>query len=154
MTKDAKMTKKNYFEALVNFANTGVLTISTDELRAFAEKEVALLEKKAAKAKETAAKKKAVMDELTKQVEDVMVNANGWLTIAEVTNELVELGIDTTTAKVQYRLNTLVKNGLVVKEEATIKEEGKKARKAMTYRWNTDADNAVEVELESDEAFE
>lgn len=130
-----KMTKKNYFKTLVNFANTGVLTIPADELGAFAEKEIALLDKKAAKAKETAAKKKAEMDELTGLIADVLYENGGWMTIVDVTNDLVASGYDVTPAKVQYRLNTLVKDAKAEKAEATFKEEGKKARKAMTYKW-------------------
>ena len=68
-----KITKRNMYEALVNFANCGSLTftteegeyiVSNEELLAFAENEIGLLDKKAEKAKERAATKKAGADEL------------------------------------------------------------------------------------------
>ena len=135
-----KMTKKNVFDALINFANggelayetaEGLVTIEMDALRDFAAHEIELLNKKAAKAKDTAAKKKAAGDELTEAIAAVLTDE--FQTIAEVTEQID--GEDVTNAKVQYRLNALVKAGKAEKGEVTIEgAEGKKARKVVAYK--------------------
>ncbi|MBQ8792896.1 MAG: hypothetical protein IJZ62_04785, partial [Clostridia bacterium] len=76
-----KITKREMYEALINLATTGELvyetaegavTVTGDALKAFAENEIALLDKKAVKAKERAAQKRAEGDELTDAVRAVM----------------------------------------------------------------------------------
>ena len=134
-----KITKRNMFEALINLATTGDLAYATDEgtvivtaesLITFAENEIALLDKKAVKAKERAATKKAEADELTDAVRAVLTDE--FQTIAEVASQIE--GEDVTVAKVQYRLGQLAKNGEAVKEQITIEGgEGQKPRKAMAY---------------------
>lgn len=135
-----KMTKKNVFDALINFANGGELAyegaegtvvIDMEALKLFAEHEIQLLDKKAAKAKETAKAKKAANDELTEAIAQVLTDE--FQTIAEVTAQIE--GEDVTTAKVQYRLNALVKAHAAEKGEVTIAAtEGKKARKVVAYK--------------------
>ena len=134
-----KITKRNMFEALINLATTGDLAYATDEgtitvtaesLITFAENEIALLDKKAVKAKERAATKKAEADELTDAVRAVLTDE--FQTIAEVASQIE--GEDVTVAKVQYRLGQLAKNGEAVKEQITIEGgEGQKSRKVMAY---------------------
>ena len=136
-----KMTKRNVYEALINYANSGVMAYAADEgdvvvtaeaLAAFAENEIALLDKKAAKAKERAATKKAEGDELTDAVRAAM-SAEEFEPIADIAARIE--GEDVTVAKVQYRLTQLVKNGEAEKEQITIPGgEGQKARKIMAYR--------------------
>lgn len=135
-----KMTKKNVFEALINYATSGVMSYETedgavevtpDALKGFAEHEIELLDKKAAKAKETATAKRAAGDELTDAVASVLTDE--FQTIADVTASIE--GEDVTTAKVQYRLNALVKAGKAEKTEVSIPAtDGKKARKVVAYR--------------------
>ena len=136
-----KMTKRNVYEALINYANSGVMAYAADEgdvvvtteaLAAFAENEIALLDKKAVKAKERAATKKAEGDELTDAVRAAM-SAEEFEPIADIAARIE--GEDVTVAKVQYRLGQLVKNGEAEKEQITIPGgEGQKARKIMAYR--------------------
>ena len=136
-----KMTKRNVYEALINYANSGVMAYAADEgdvvvtteaLAAFAENEIALLDKKAVKAKERAATKKAEGDELTDAVRAAM-SAEEFEPIADIAARIE--GEDVTVAKVQYRLTQLVKNGEAEKEQITIPGgEGQKARKIMAYR--------------------
>ena len=136
-----KMTKRNMFEALINYANSGVMAYAADEgdvvvtaeaLAAFAENEIALLDKKAIKAKERAATKRAEGDELTDAVRAAM-SAEEFEPIADIAARIE--GEDVTVAKVQYRLTQLVKNGEAKKEQITIPGgEGQKARKIMAYR--------------------
>lgn len=135
-----KMTKRNFYEAMINFANggnfeynteDGVVAVTDEMIRLFGEHEIQLLDKKADKAKATAKAKNAATDALTDAVAAVL---NDELqTIADVTAQIE--GEDVTTSKVQYRLNALVKAGQAEKEEVTLPAaEGKKARKVMAYR--------------------
>ena len=50
-----KLTKRSVYEALLKMVETGTLEITEDELKTFCENEIALLDKKAEKAKERAA---------------------------------------------------------------------------------------------------
>ena len=136
-----KMTKRNVYEALINYANSGVMVYASDEgdvvvtgeaLAAFAENEIALLDKKAVKAKERAAQKRAEGDELTDAVRAAM-STEDFEPIAEIAARIE--GEDVTVSKVSYRLTLLVKNGEAVKEQITIPgSEGQKARKIMAYK--------------------
>lgn len=132
-----KMTKRNVYEALINYANTGVMSydgneVTAEALAAFAENEIALLDKKAAKAKERAATKKAEGDELTAVVRQVM-STEEFEPIADIAARIE--GEDVTVAKVTYRLTQLVKNGEAEKQELTIAGgEGQKARKVQGYK--------------------
>ena len=136
-----KMTKRNVFEALINYANSGVMAYAADEgdvvvtseaLAAFAENEIALLDKKAVKAKERAASKRAEGDELTAVVRQAM-STEEFEPIAEIAARIE--GEDVTVAKVTYRLTQLVKNGEAEKQELTIPAtEGSKARKVQGYK--------------------
>lgn len=135
-----KITKRNMYEALVNFANSGALTfateegdyvVSNEELAAFAENEIALLDKKAVKAKERAATKKAGADELAEAVYATL--GEEFETIADIVARIE--GEDVTVGKIQYRLRALVDAGKAEKTELTIPGgEGVKTRKVKGYR--------------------
>ena len=132
-----KMTKRNVYEALINYANSGVMSydgneVTAEALAAFAENEIALLDKKAAKAKERAATKKAEGDELTDAVRAAM-STEEFEPIADIAARIE--GEDVTLSKVTYRLGQLVKNGEAEKEQITVPGgEGQKARKIMAYK--------------------
>ena len=132
-----KMTKRNVYEALINYANTGVMSydgneVTAEALTAFAENEIALLDKKAIKAKERAASKRAEGDELTGAVRAAM-STEDFEPIADIAARIE--GEDVTVAKVTYRLTQLVKNGEAEKQELTIPgAEGQKARKVQGYK--------------------
>ena len=135
-----KMTKRNVYEALINYANGGAMAyagdegdvvVSTEALAAFAENEIALLDKKAVKAKERAAQKRAEGDELTDAVRASLTGE--FEPIAEIAARIE--GEDVTVAKVSYRLTQLVKTGEAEKEQITVPGgEGQKARKIMAYK--------------------
>ena len=120
-----KITKREMFEALVNYANgenmvfekEGEMVIVTlDELKAFAENEIALLDKKSVKAKERAAAKKAEADELMDKVKAVLTGEY------QTTADLV-IAIDdeeATAGKVQARLKKLVDIGVVEKTDMKV----------------------------------
>ena len=139
-----KTTKRNIYEALINYATEGimeftdkdgsVIEVTPDYIKAFAENEIALLDKKAAKAKETAAKKKDEGDELYEAVRNALTDE--FATIADITAAIE--GEDVTVSKTTYRLNKLVAAGIA--EKADIKvggEDGKKTRTVKAFRLAT-----------------
>lgn len=134
----SKLTKKNIYDALINFANSGAMectigeekhTITSEELFNFATNEKAQLEKKNAAARKRAADK-AAADELLNAVASVLTDE--FQTIAEVTDCID--GADVTTAKIQYRLNSLVKAGEAEKQEMKVTGADGKKRIVMGYR--------------------
>lgn len=127
-----KITKREMFEALAEAAKGAEFKFTAEELIAFAENEIALLDKKAVKAKERAATKKAEGDELTEAVRAAM-STEEFEPIADIAARIE--GEDVTVAKVQYRLKTLVDNGIAVKEQITVPgTDGQKSRKIMAYK--------------------
>ena len=134
----SKLTKKNIYDALINFANSGAMectigeekhTITSEELFNFATNEKAQLEKKNVAARKRAADK-AAADELLNAVASVLTDE--FQTIAEVT-DCIE-GAEVTTAKIQYRLNSLVKAGEAEKQEMKVAGADGKKRIVMGYR--------------------
>lgn len=126
-----KLTKRNVYEALLKMVETGTLEITEDELKTFCENEIALLDKKAEKAKERAATKRAEGDALTDAVRAALTGE--FEPIADIAARID--GEDVTVSKVSYRLTQLVKAGEAEKEQITIPAtEGQKARKIMGYK--------------------
>ena len=127
-----KITKREMFEAIIALATGGEMKYEAEAFVNFCENEIALLDKKAAKAKERAATKKAEGDELTEAVRAAM-STEEFEPIADIAARIE--GEDVTVAKVQYRLTQLVKNGEAEKEQITVPGgEGQKARKIMAYK--------------------
>jgi hypothetical protein len=136
-----KITKRNVYDALINYAVAGVMEftdkdgvaveITPDYIKEFAENEIELLNKKAAKAKERGAKKKEENDELTDAVYAVL--GDDYMTIADVAAAIE--GDDVTASKITYRLNKLVTTGLAEKTDVKVGGEGgKKTRTVKGYR--------------------
>lgn len=120
-----KVTKKEYYVMLKEVVENSN-SENKNELVEFIEKQITLLDNKAAKAKERAAEKRAEGDELRALVEATLTDE--YQTIADITEQIDNE--DVTKAKVTARLTQLVKDGLAVKEEAKT-EDGKKV---MVYR--------------------
>ena len=126
-----KLTKRSVYEALLKMVETGTLEITEDELKTFCENEIALLDKKAEKAKERAATKRAEGDALTDAVRGALTGE--FEPIADIAARIE--GEDVTVAKVQYRLRKLAEAGEAEKEQITVPGgEGQKSRKIMGYR--------------------
>ena len=115
-----KITEKTIYKAIVD----GTLdTLDVDTVVAWAEKKIAQLEHKAAKAKETAAAKRAEGDALKSAVLEAVTGE--FQTIADIAACID--GEDVTVSKVSYRLNALAKEGLIEKGELALKgEKGKR----------------------------
>jgi hypothetical protein len=131
---EKKITKREMFEAIKVGRTTGEWTVSETEVTEFCENEIALLDKKAAKAKERQAEKKAAGDELTNAVRAALTNE--FAVIADIAAKVAETyGEDATIARVTYRLTQLVKNGEAENTDVKIPgSEGVKARTVKGYK--------------------
>ena len=131
MNETTKMTKREIYEAMIEGFKTGEFAIDADTAIEHFEKEIALLDKKAVKAKETAAKKRAEGDELTAAVRAALTDE--FQTLADIVAAINDPEI--TVAKVQVRANNLFKNGEAEKGEITIPAtEGGKSSKRVAYK--------------------
>lgn len=135
-----KMTKREMYTAMINFAETGKftytrgeaeVTVDAETVAAFATHEIELLDKRAAKDKETRAAKAAEPDALEAAILEVIPDE--FTTLADIA-ALVE-GEDVTVGKVTYRLNALAKAGKVEKGEIKFPGgEGKRARTVKAFK--------------------
>lgn len=122
MAEVTKVTNKEMFGKIRE-----VLSASTvedkDELVAFVDSRIELIEKKAAKAAETAAEKKNEIDELTEVIKSILTGEP-----QTADDILVQVsGDDVTIAKVRARLTKLEKAGIAVKSEVKVEGKVKKA---------------------------
>ena len=132
-----KITKRGMYEAIIGAMETGEIKYAPDDVIAFCQNEIELLDKKAAKAKERAAAKSAENDEIMDKVRDVL-SPNDFMPIADVVKAIGDP--DLTAAKVQYRLRKLAEANEAEKTEVTIAGvEGTKPRKVVAYRRLTTA---------------
>ena len=128
---EKKITKREMFEAIKAGCTTGEWTISDAEIAEFCDNEIALLDKKAIKAKERAAEKKAAGDELTDAVRAALTDE--FTIIADIAAKVAETyGEDATIARDTYRLTQLVKNGEA--ENGDVKVEGGEGQKTRTIK--------------------
>ena len=128
---EKKITKREMFEAIKTGCTTGEWTVSDVEVAEFCDNEIALLDKKAIKAKERAAEKRAAGDELTDAVRAALTDE--FAVIADIAAKVAETyGEDATVARVTYRLTQLVKNGEA--ENGDVKVEGGEGQKTRTIK--------------------
>ena len=119
---------------------TGILegTIDADVLKAFAEKKLAQLDKRAESAKIRAAKKKADGDALIEAVFACI--GDEAKTRTQITSELIDEGYDVTEGKVTARLTKLVKDGRIAKAKGKVTGEDGKSKTATLYALVFDAE--------------
>ena len=128
---EKKITKREMYEAIKTGCTTGEWTVSDVEVAEFCDNEIALLDKKAIKAKERAAEKRAAGDELTDAVRAALTDE--FAVIADIAAKVAETyGEDATVARVTYRLTQLVKNGEA--ENGDVKVEGGEGQKTRTIK--------------------
>lgn len=123
---NTKITDRAIYEAI---ANDTINTIDTAVLAAWAEKKIAQLDHKAAKARETAAAKRAQGDELAVAVLEAVTDE--FESIADIAARVE--GEDVTVSKIAYRLNAAAKEGKLEKGEIVIEGDGKK-RRVVAYK--------------------
>lgn len=119
-----KRTEREMYELIKELAKD---TRVEEDVVAFADKKIAAIDARNAKAKE---KRNAEADELTDRIIGVL--SSEVMTIADVIIALADEAV--TAQKVSYRLDKLVKGGKVVKSSVTINgEKGTKSRKINGY---------------------
>lgn len=134
---DVKVTKKDWYaqiKAIVEASESD----QKDEITAFIDHEVELLDAKAAKAAARAASKKAEGDELRAAVQAVLTDE---LQSIDTITAQIE-GEDITKAKVTARLTQLVKSGAATKDMVKT-EDG---RKVTAYKLGSGDVEEVEAE--------
>lgn len=132
MTNEVKVSKRDYLTAIIGAMHTGEIKYNPDDVIAFCEHEIELLDKKTAKAKERAAAKRAEGDELTEQIYDVL-SGDEFMTIPEIVKALGDE--DVSAQRASYRLRSLVESHRAEKTEITVAgSDGGKSSKRVAYR--------------------
>ena len=121
--EEKKLTKKDYY-SLIKDVLEATESEAKDELLAFVEKQVEMIENKAEKAKARAAEKRAAGDELRGVIKSVLTDE--FQTADAITSQID--GEDVTRAKVIARLGQLVKNGEA--EKTDVKTDDNRTVKA------------------------
>lgn len=129
MADTEKITERKIYTAI---AEGTLEDLDADVVAAWAEKKIAQLDRKAAKAKENAQKKKAEGDALTEAVREALTNE--FETIADIAGRIE--GEEVTVSKIAYRLNALFKTegSGVEKGEVVVKDDNNKTRHLVGYR--------------------
>lgn len=127
-----KLTERDLYNSILNG------NVDADALRAFAEKKLAQLDKRAESAKIRAAKKKAEGDALIEAVFACI--GDEAKTRTQITSELIDEGYDVTEGKVTARLTKLVKDGRIAKAKGKVTGEDGKLKAATIYALAFDAE--------------
>lgn len=125
--ENKKLTKKDYYGMLKDIILTSDVD-NKEELEAFIDRQVEIIDNKAEKAKERAAEKKAEGDELRAAIKSVLTE--DYQSADDILAQLE--GEDLSKAKIIARLTQLVNNGDAEKAQAQAKAED--GKKFMTYR--------------------
>ena len=123
---EKKMTKKDFYEMLKEIVRGDAsveMTVEQGELIDFLDKQIALIDAKAEKAKARNAEKKANGDELRDVVQSILTN--DFQTIDAIVAQIE--GEEVTKAKVTARLTSLVNNGIAEKTDVK-DDEGRKLK--------------------------
>ena len=115
---EKKVTKKDMFADVITLAREA----GRVDIEEFAQKEIAMLEQKAEKAKARKVEKAAKGDALKDAVAAVL--GDKLMTAAEITEMVADAAEDVTRAKVVARLTKLVKEGVAGKVQ--VKVDGKR----------------------------
>lgn len=127
---DKTVTKREVLEGLITLAETGECTLAAEDIKTFAEKEIASMDKRAAADKKRREAKAAESDEITEAVYEVLTDEP--MSAEEI---LEKLGMDMPKSKLIPKLTKLVKFERAVKSKKRYKnDEGKSAEKTMYAR--------------------
>ena len=111
---EKKVTKKDMFADVITLAREA----GRVDIEEFAQKEIAMLEQKAEKAKARKAEKAAKGDALKDAIAAVL--GDKLMTAAEITERVEDAAEDVTRAKVVARLTKLVKEGVAGKVQVKV----------------------------------
>lgn len=122
-----KMTMKEFYNTVKTMAD------ATEEMITICDKQIAALDAKAEKAKAKRAEKKAEGDALTDVVKSLLTDELQ-LSDAIAAQIIGEDGESISRQKVDYRLRTLVANGIAIKEDVKVEKADGKTSKRVAYR--------------------
>lgn len=124
------VTKREVLDGLITLAETGECTLAAEDIKTFAEKEIASMDKRAAADKKRREAKAAESDEITEAVYEVLTDKP--MSAEEI---LEKLDMDMPKSKLIPKLTKLVKFERAVKSKKRYKnDEGKSAEKTMYAR--------------------
>lgn len=124
------VTKRKVLEGLITLAKTGECTLAAEDIKTFAEKEIASMDKRAAADKKRREAKAAESDEITEAVYEALTDEP--MSAEEI---LDKLGLDMPKSKLIPKLTKLVTAERAVKSKKRYKnDEGKSSEKTMYAR--------------------
>ena len=130
-----KFTKKDNFLALRDCILEHIdWSDETERLIKFIDHELEQLSKRADDAKKYAKKTSKANDELSAAISAILMSATEPMIISDII-AVLPTELDATPAKLTYRLGKLIEANAVAKEQKSVKEDGKTARKINAYSW-------------------
>lgn len=127
---DKTVTKREVLKGLITLAETGECTLAAEDIKTFAEKEIASMDKRAAADKKRREAKAAESDEIAEAVYEVLTDEP--MSAEEI---LDKLGLDMPKSKLIPKLTKLVDAKRAVKSKKRYKnDEGKSSEKTMYAR--------------------
>ena len=127
---DKTITKREILEGLITLAETGECTLAAEDIKTFAEKEIASMDKRAAADKKRREAKAAESDEIIEAAYEALTDEP--MSAEEI---LDKLGLDMPKSKLIPKLTKLVKAERAVKSKKRYKnDKGKSSEKTMYAR--------------------
>lgn len=124
------VTKREVLKGLITLAETGECTLAAEDIKTFAEKEIASMDKRAAADKKRREAKAAESDEITEAVYEALTDEP--MSAEEI---LDKLGLDMPKGKLIPKLTKLIEAERAVKSKKRYKnDEGKSSEKTMYAR--------------------
>lgn len=124
------VTKRKVLEGLITLAETGECTLAAEDIKTFAEKEIASMDKRAAADKKRREAKAAESDEIIEAVYETLTDEP--MSAEEI---LDKLGLDMPKSKLIPKLTKLVEAERAVKSKKRYKnDKGKSSEKTMYAR--------------------
>lgn len=124
------VTKRKVLEGLITLAETGECTLAAEDIKTFAEKEIASMDKRAAADKKRREAKAAESDEIIEAVYEALTDEP--MSAEEI---LDKLGLDMPKSKLIPKLTKLIEAERAVKSKKRYKnDEGKSSEKTMYAR--------------------
>lgn len=124
------VTKREVLKGLITLAETGECTLAAEDIKTFAEKEIASMDKRAAADKKRREAKAAESDEITEAVYEALTDEP--MSAEEI---LDKLGLDMPKSKLIPKLTKLIEAERAVKSKKRYKnDEGKSSEKTMYAR--------------------
>lgn len=124
------VTKREVLKGLITLAETGECTLAAEDIKTFAEKEIASMDKRAAADKKRREAKAAESDEIIEAVYEALTDEP--MSAEEI---LDKLGLDMPKSKLIPKLTKLIEAERAVKSKKRYKnDEGKSSEKTMYAR--------------------